>query len=155
MATNNVTVSGRNMDVGEALAEYVQTRLHVLSEKYFGFLVTCRVVFSKLKTHSFACHIQVVVGSDLHYMGEAEASSVYRCFNEAHEHVAKQLRRKKRALHEDKPNDHMKERVLLELSQPDPLPLDIMPMAGDELSIVDAGPETCGQVVAKLYGVPV
>lgn len=151
MATPHVTVSGRNIDVGDALADHVQTRLLASSEKYFGFLVTCRVVFSKLKTHSFSCNIQVVVGSDMHYAAEAEANTVYRSFNQAHEHIAKQLRRKKRALHEDKPNDHMKERVLQELSRPEPP--DTMLINDHELSTVDTASNDCRKVVAELYGI--
>lgn len=120
MVAQHVTVSGRHMDLGDALAQHVQTQMETLSEKYFGRMVTCRVVFAKRsKGRNFTCNIQVLVGRKMHYASNAEFDDIHRCFNQASERMAKQLRRTKRALHEDKPNGHQKEIVLNDLSKPE------------------------------------
>jgi ribosomal subunit interface protein len=100
----HVTVSGRHMELGESLIELVQTQMAILSQKYFGTIVTSRVVFAKRsKGRNFACNIQVQVGRKMHYASNAEFDNVIQCFTQASERMAKQLRRKKRCLHEDKP----------------------------------------------------
>ncbi len=120
------------MEIGESLTEFVTTHLETLSTKYFGHIVTCRVVFAKnSKGQNFHCNIQVGVGHDMFYAGEGESNQIHPCFNQAYEHVAKQLRRKKRKLHEDKPEGH-KDDVLKELNHPANFPIN-----GDDLSIAD------------------
>src|ERR1700761_6236381 len=150
MVAQHVTVSGRNMEVGEAMSEHVLTQMAFLSEKYFGKLVDCRVVFTKhAKGHAYTCNIGVQVGRDMHYDGEAQFDNPRTCFNQAFEHIAKQLRRRKRALHEDKPNGHAKEWVFNELSRPDFETLDgsmLIPIDGEDLSIDDGKPEDCAKV---------
>jgi ribosomal subunit interface protein len=132
MVVQHVTVSGRNMDCGTALGEFVTTHLETLSQKYFGRLLTCRVVFTKNpKGHSFSCHIQVVIGHNMFYASEATFDNVHAAFNQAYEHLAKQMRRKKRQLHEDKP-DRLKETVLNELSIPDRVNSDATPLTDDD-----------------------
>lgn len=113
MSASQVIVSGINMELGEALVIHVEKHMGILSQKYFGYLVTCRVAFRKQsKSHSFECHIQVIVGRDMHYASAAEFDEVYGCFKQAYAHLAKQLRRQKRARHEDKPNSNQKEQML-------------------------------------------
>jgi ribosomal subunit interface protein len=155
MIPQHVTVTGRNMDVGEVMTDHVRTQMATLSQKYFGRLVTCRVVFTKQnKGRSFTCNIGVSVAHDMHYDGEAEFDDVRICFNRAYEHVAKQLRRTKRALHEDKPNGHMKEQIFNELSRPDVEPvgdIPLLPIDGNDLSIDDVRTGETAKVVARRY----
>ena len=156
MVAQHVTVSGRNMECGAALGEFVTTHLETLSQKYFGHLVTCRVVFTKMaKGHSYTCHIQVVIGRDLFYASEATFDNVYICFNRAYEHLAKQLRRKKRKLHEDKPNGHQKEAVLNELSTPEKVnnTTGRLPIDGEDLTIADVGVDEGAKGIQELYNV--
>lgn len=142
----NVTVSGRHMELGDALTQHVQTQMTSLSEKYFGRMVVCRVVFAKRsKGHASTCNIRVLVGRKLHYSSNAESDTVHRCFAMACERMAKQLRRKKRALHEDKPSGQTKELVFNELLKPEPPIRDdpALPLYGDVSSIADdIGDET-------------
>lgn len=155
MLIDGVTVSGRNMMLGESLTNHVETRMLALSEKYFGRLITCRVVFSKAqKGIKFGCAVQVIIGHDLHYCSEAHATTVLGCFSAAYERLAKQLRRAKRELHEDKPNRHRKTEVLDQLSQPDPASLNGLglPVEDDHLSISDIDPETSIKVMQALFG---
>jgi ribosomal subunit interface protein len=131
MVVQHVTVSGRNMECGVALGEFVTTHLETLSQKYFGRLLTCRVVFTKNpKGHAFTCHIQVVIGHNMFYASEATSNNVHAAFNQAYEHLAKQVRRKKRKLHEDKP-DRQKEATLNELAIPEKVNSNgVLPIAG-------------------------
>lgn len=120
MVEQHVTVSGRNMEIGESLTKHVMAQMATLSEKYFSHLVTSRIVFTKMpKGHAYICNIQVTVGRDMHYASEAQFDGVHRCFKRSYERLAKQLRRKKREKHEDKPNGHQKEIVLNDLLKPD------------------------------------
>jgi ribosomal subunit interface protein len=151
MVAEHVTVSGRHMELGESLTEHVQQQMGNLSAKYFGRMVTCRVVFARRsKGRNFTCNIQVLVGRDLHYRSNAEFDNVHGCFNHASERMAKQLRRKKRALHEDKPT-HQKAQVLNDLSKPDPVEANILPIDGNDLSIADVTADDAARVVQQMY----
>jgi ribosomal subunit interface protein len=119
MVAEHVTVSGRNMEIGEALPIHVESQMDALSQKYFGRLVTCRIVFTKLpKGVQFKCHIQVVVGHDLHYVSEADATEVHICFSRALNKLAAQLRREKNMLHDGKPGSS-KTALLDEMLKPE------------------------------------
>jgi ribosomal subunit interface protein len=121
----NVSVSGIHMELGDALRSHVQEQMTLLSEKYFGDLVTCRVTFKKEnKGHTIDCHIYATIGRHMEYVSEAESDHAQSSFKIAYEKLAKQLRRDKRARHEDKPNPHLKEQVLEELAKPDPDPVE-------------------------------
>lgn len=148
MVAQHVVVTGRNMDVGDALSAHIRTRMEALSQKYFGLLVTCSVILTKNhKGIAHRCDASVTVGQAMYYVGHAEHNDPRQCFEMTLEHVAKQLRRDKRKLHETKPNGHMKERILNELSVPDP---EAPMIAGDELSILEPG-EDPAEAVARLY----
>jgi hypothetical protein len=54
----------------------------------------------------------VHAGRNLFFDGSAEAAEAPAAFNQALEHVAKQLRRRKRALREDKPANPDKQGLL-------------------------------------------
>jgi ribosomal subunit interface protein len=155
MLIDGVTVSGRNMMLGNLLIARVESRMAALSEKYFGRLITCRVVFSKgRKGIKFGCSAQVIVGRDLHFFSEAHMNTVMGSFNEAYERLAKQLRRAKRELHEDKPHRHRKAQAFDRLTLPDPAVQNgfSLPVDGDQLSISDVEPDTGANVVQALYG---
>jgi len=98
----SIAIHGHQMDVGEALRSYVTERLNTISAKYLGAEdMTAR--FSRTGNGGFACSVRVHAGRDLFFDGSAEAADAHAAFNEALEHAAKQLRRRKRALREDKP----------------------------------------------------
>ncbi|MBL6457173.1 DEAD/DEAH box helicase [Belnapia sp. T6] len=98
----NIAIHGHQMDVGEALRTHVTDKLMGVAEKYLGAEdMTAR--FSRTGHGGFSCSVRVHAGKNLFFDGSAEAAEAPIAFNEALEHVAKQLRRRKRELREDKP----------------------------------------------------
>lgn len=97
-----ITVTGRHMDVGESLRSHVQAQIDHLGDRYFGRITRGRVIMDRRRS-TFSCSVHVHVGRGISYSGRASSDSAPVAFNAALEHAAKQLRRKKRALREDKP----------------------------------------------------
>lgn len=106
-----IVIHGHQMDVGEVLRSYVTKRLTEVASKYLGAQdMTAR--FSRTGQGGFACSLRVHSGRDLFFEGSAEAAEAAVAFRQALERVAKQLRRRKRALREDKPVNALKQDLL-------------------------------------------
>lgn len=108
----SIAVSGHQVDVGDGLREHAITQLTDVSSKYFGGAEDVTVTFSRTGKGGFGCSIRVHAGRGLYFDGEADNGDAYVAFNQALERVAKQLRRRKRALREDKPVNPTKEGLL-------------------------------------------
>jgi ribosomal subunit interface protein len=93
----NLTVKGKNIDVGEALRTHVAQNLDRAIGKYFGNPIEAGVTFSK-DSHLFVADLAVHIGRGIHMQAEASAAQVYAAFDEALDHLAKRLRRHKRRL---------------------------------------------------------
>lgn len=107
----SIAIHGHQMDVGEALRSHVTDKLTAVAEKYLGAEdMTAR--FSRTGNGGFSCSVRVHAGRNLFFDGSAEAAEAPIAFNEALEHVAKQLRRRKRELREDKPVNPDKEGLI-------------------------------------------
>ena len=100
---SRITVSGHQMDVGEALRTYATDQITDMAGKYFGGVEDVAVTFSRTGKGGFGCSIRVHSGRGLHFDGHGEGAEAHVAFNQALGRVAKQLRRRKRALREDKP----------------------------------------------------
>jgi ribosomal subunit interface protein len=97
-------VSGRNMTVGEALTQHVDSTIQSIERRYFGEFITTRVTFKKeAKGIRFTCAIQLTCSHGNLYTSSAKDPSPYNCFNRAATHITCQLRRMKTALNDDKP----------------------------------------------------
>jgi ribosomal subunit interface protein len=72
-----------------------------LAGKYFGHLNTASVHFTR-EGITYRCTVNVQVGALKMMSGEAKSTDIYAAFRLALERVAKQLRRAKRELREDK-----------------------------------------------------
>lgn len=109
-----IIVSGHQVDLGEALRSHATEQLERLSAKYFNGAEDITATFSPGgKGAGFGCNIRVHVGRDLFFDGHGDhADNAYAAFASALERVAKQLRRQKRALREDKPVNATKEALL-------------------------------------------
>ncbi len=97
-----ITVSGHQVDVGDALRGHATAQLRGIASKYFGRAEDIAVTFSRTGKGGFGCSIRVHAGRNLYFDGEGENAEAAVAFNQALERVAKQLRRRKRALREDK-----------------------------------------------------
>jgi ribosome-associated translation inhibitor RaiA len=97
----SIAIHGHQMNVGDALREHLTERHTSVSAKYLSAEdMTAR--FSRTGNGGFSRPVRVHAGWDLFFDGSAEAAEAPVAFNQALEHVAKQLRRRKRALREDK-----------------------------------------------------
>lgn len=97
-------ISGKQIDIGEALQVHVQTQLGATVEKYAGRPTEAYVVFSK-SGHEFACECVVHLSTGLTCQAKASAPEIYAAFDSCAEKMDKQLRRYKRRL-----KDHHRER---------------------------------------------
>ena len=95
-----ITVSGKQVDLSDALQEHVSTELTAITGKYFEHAQDARVTFARSRL-GFACDINLRAGRGLILRGEAEGTDAYIAFNVAAVHVGKRLRRYRRRV-----NDH-------------------------------------------------
>jgi ribosomal subunit interface protein len=92
-----VTVTGRHIDVGQALRQHVEDGLDGIVSKYFDNAMDATVTFEKQQTR-FETDISVRIGRGILIQGRADADEPYAAFNTAADHIAKRLRRYKRRL---------------------------------------------------------
>ncbi len=95
-----LTVTGKQVDVGNALRRHVEAALDTLLGKYFGTAIEAHVVFAR-EAHLIHAEISLHIGRGIVVNSSAVASDHYPAFDAAAERLAKQLRRYKRRLHED------------------------------------------------------
>ncbi|ACJ00566.1 ribosome hibernation-promoting factor, HPF/YfiA family [Rhodospirillum centenum] len=92
-----VTVKGKQLDVGDALRSHVTDTISALVAKYFGNPLDATVVISR-DAHLFKADIQVHVGRGILLQSYGEATEPYPAFDDAAEKVAKRMRRYKRRM---------------------------------------------------------
>lgn len=90
-------VTGKQIDVGDALRGHVQDTLAATLEKYAGRPTDARVVLSKA-AHEYACEAEVHLSSGMTVQASARATGIYAAFDACAEKMDKQLRRYKRRL---------------------------------------------------------
>jgi ribosomal subunit interface protein len=98
-------ITGKQIDVGEALQTHVQTELEAMLGKYAGRPTDATVIFSK-SAHEFVCETVVHLSTGLNATAKAHATEIYAAFDACCEKMDKQLRRYKRRL-----KDHHKDRT--------------------------------------------
>lgn len=90
-------ITGKQMDVGEALSTYVTDAMQAVVDKYAERPTDANVVFSK-RGHEFRCEATVHLSTGLTTQAHATANEVYGAFDQCCEKMEKQLRRYKRRL---------------------------------------------------------
>ncbi|WP_138380627.1 ribosome hibernation-promoting factor, HPF/YfiA family [Luteithermobacter gelatinilyticus] len=92
-----IVVTGKQIDIGDALRTHVESHLEGAVNKYFNHPIEGTVTFSK-DAHLFRadCHVHLGHGMDL--MTHAEETDIYAAFDAAVERMEKRLRRYKRRL---------------------------------------------------------
>ncbi len=98
-------ISGKQIDIGEALQTHVKTELGEIVKKYAERPTDAQVVFSK-SGHEFVCEATVHLSTGLTASAKAHATEIYAAFDGCGEKMEKQLRRYKRRL-----KDHHKDRA--------------------------------------------
>ncbi|WP_108483746.1 ribosome hibernation-promoting factor, HPF/YfiA family [Oceaniglobus ichthyenteri] len=97
-------ISGKQIDIGEALQTHVRTEIDAMIAKYPGRPTDALVVFSK-DGHEFICESVVHLSTGLTVQARGRGTEIYGSFDSAAEKMDKQLRRYKRRL-----KDHHKDR---------------------------------------------
>ncbi len=92
-----LSVKGKQIDVGEALRQHVETTLAGIVEKYFEKALEAHAVFSR-EGPLIRSDISVHIRRDILVQGEATAPDAYAAFDSAAAHIAKRIRRYKRRL---------------------------------------------------------
>lgn len=97
-------ISGKQIDIGEALQTHVKEELSDAVNKYAERPTEAVVVFSK-SAHEFVCEATVHLSTGLTAQAKAHQNEIYAAFDACREKMEKQLRRYKRRL-----KDHHKDR---------------------------------------------
>jgi len=98
-------ISGKQIDIGEALQTHVKEELGTAVAKYAERPTDAMVVFSK-SASEFACETIVHLSTGLTAQASAKAHEIYAAFDACCEKMEKQLRRYKRRL-----KDHHRDRA--------------------------------------------
>lgn len=102
-----ITVSGKQIKVGESLRSYVEDESTAAITKYFENAISADIFFSK-EAHLFVTDIVVNdgTGTQYNYKSQAKEESIYASFDKALDRMEKQLRRYKRKI-----KDHQKVKI--------------------------------------------
>ena len=119
----NISVQSSNIDLGSSLPDHAREGILRVASKYFGRLNTASVHFSR-EGITYRCSVNMQMGALPMKSAEGSDKDIYLAFNTALNKVAKQLRRTKREVREDKGERPDKEAVLRSGLQP--------PSASDE-----------------------
>lgn len=98
-------ISGKQIDIGEALQTHVKTELSAVVQKYAERPTDANVIFSR-SASEFACEATVHLSTGLTANARAQAHEIYAAFEKCSDKLEKQLRRYKRRL-----KDHHRDRV--------------------------------------------
>jgi ribosomal subunit interface protein len=90
-------ITGKQLDVGDALQSHVKSELAETLAKYAGRPTDAQVVFSKA-AHEFHCEAVVHLSTGLTAQSKGHATDIYAAFEACRERMDKQLRRYKRRL---------------------------------------------------------
>ena len=97
-------ISGKQIDIGEALSTHVKTELGETVDKYSQRPTDATVIFSR-NAHEFICDAVVHLSTGLNVQAKGASTEIYAAFEQCKERMDKQLRRYKRRL-----KDHHKDR---------------------------------------------
>jgi ribosomal subunit interface protein len=90
-----ITVSGKQVELSDALRYRVSRHLEGIAAKYFDYALDAQVTFGRARSF-FTCDINIHAARGLLLRGEGEAADANSAFDDAAEHIAKRLRRYRR-----------------------------------------------------------
>jgi ribosomal subunit interface protein len=90
-------ISGRQIDIGEALKTHVTSELGETVEKYAQRPTDAVVIFGR-NAHEFVCEATIHLSTGLTAQAKGHAGEIYAAFESCREKMDKQLRRYKRRL---------------------------------------------------------
>ncbi len=98
-------ISGKQIDIGNALQVHVETELGEVVKKYAERPTDANVIFSR-SAHEYVCEATVHLSTGLTATAKAHATEIYAAFDACSDKMEKQLRRYKRRL-----KDHHRDRA--------------------------------------------
>lgn len=98
-------ISGKQIDIGNALQTHVKDELNSVIEKFAQRPTDANVIFSK-SAAEFVCEATIHLSTGLTAQAKAHAHEIYAAFDKCREKMEKQLRRYKRRL-----KDHHRDRA--------------------------------------------
>lgn len=104
-------ITGKQIDIGEALQTHVKTEIGAVIEKYAQRPTDAQVTFSR-SAHEHVCEATVHLSTGLTTTAKGRATEIYAAFDDAAGKMEKQLRRYKRRLK----NHHQERSAPVELS---------------------------------------
>jgi ribosomal subunit interface protein len=146
----HITVSGKQLDLSDALCTRVSAHLENIATKYFGHAQEADVTFSRARSF-FTCDINLHAGRGLRLRGEGEALDANTAFDDAAEHIAKRLRRYRRRVNEhardlaNRERPEMARQFVLERAESDGLARD-RNGAGDDGAVVTVIAEQSAEI---------
>ena len=93
----HLTITGKQIDIGNALRTHVQERVALSVGKYFDRPVDGSVTFSR-DGHEYKADCTVHLASGLHLQAQGRSTDIYASFDTAIERMEKRLRRYKRRI---------------------------------------------------------
>lgn len=150
-----ITVSGKQVDTGEALRQHVADQLGVVAQKYFDHALDAHVTFSRMRAF-FHCDIAIHAGRGLTMRAEGEAGDAHAAFDQAAGHIAKRLRRYRRRV-----NDHARDlasrerpeaarQVILQLESDEPAAPAAAPAGGAEAETNGHAPAIVAELAEEI-----
>ena len=97
IAAMQLTVTGKQIEVGSALRDHVETSLAAILGKYFKTAIEAHVVLSR-EAHLSRAEVSLHIGRGIVVNAGGAGADFYAAFDTAGERVAKQMRRYKRRL---------------------------------------------------------
>jgi ribosomal subunit interface protein len=110
---NRILVQSSVVDLGDAFPEYARSCIEKVAGKYFGHLSSASVHVTR-EGITYRCTVNIQMGALKMMTGEAKNKDLYASFRDALQKAAKQLRRSKRELREDKAERLDKDALLRE-----------------------------------------
>lgn len=98
-------ISGKQIDIGEALQTHVKAELGEVVDKYAQRPTDAIIIFSR-SAHEFVCESTIHLSTGLTAQAKGHAAEIYAAFESCREKMDKQLRRYKRRL-----RDHHRDRT--------------------------------------------
>ncbi|WP_020590782.1 ribosome hibernation-promoting factor, HPF/YfiA family [Kiloniella laminariae] len=95
-----LSVKGKQLDVGDALRTHIEENLSSTLDKYFGDAIDVNVTLSR-NAYLYRATIVAHVGKNIRLEANGEAGEPYPAFDLAAERLSKRLRRHKRKLRDD------------------------------------------------------
>lgn len=92
-----ISVQGKQLDVGDALRERIETTVEQIAAKYFANPIDATVTLSR-EGSELQADINVHIGKGISVTSEGSSNDAHTAFDAAAERIDKQLRRYKRRL---------------------------------------------------------